>query len=209
MLRNLFNSTLSFLETAAQPGHRKGDRKQGGPRISSREMKLKVHSFPQSRQGCTKCWSQRCFGVLHPQSDEVWREASAEAAPSPFRPRGAELGLAPTELRGRCRRVGGRREGLRCGYKGAAGAAWSLHSLESSSELSAISRPERTARRREQTLAQIKPDRGQGGGRRVQPPILDLFPSSGALLDPAAASSAEPLTRCRNKKFPRAGAASF
>lgn len=41
------------------------------------------------------------------------------------------------------------REGLQCGYKGAAGAAWSLHSLESGSELGAIARPESTARRRE------------------------------------------------------------
>lgn len=31
-----------------------------------------------------------------------WRGASAEAAPSPARARGAERGLAPTEFRGRC-----------------------------------------------------------------------------------------------------------
>lgn len=90
---------------------------------------------------------------------------------------------------------------LLCGYKGAARAAWSLHSLESSSELGAITRPERTARRREQILAQIEPNRGQGGERRVQAPILDLFPSSGTLLGPAAASSAEPPTQCWNKKI--------
>lgn len=86
-------------------------------------MNLKVHPSPQSSQGCTKCWSLRCFGVLHPQSDERWREASAEAAPTPFGPRGVERGLAPTEIRGRCRRDGGEKEGFLCGYKGAAWAA--------------------------------------------------------------------------------------
>lgn len=48
------------------------------------------------------------------------------------------------------------REGLQCGYKGAAQAAWSLHSLESSSKLGAIARPERTARRREQIAAKAE-----------------------------------------------------
>lgn len=52
----------------------------------------------------------------------------------------------------------------------------------------AIARPERTAPRRELILAQIQAPRGQGGGRRVQAPFLDLFPSSGAPLDPTAAS---------------------
>lgn len=85
-------------------------------------MKLKVHPSPQSSPGCAKCWSQRCLDVLHPRSDERWREASAEATPSPFWPRGSELGLAPTELRGRCRRDG-EREGPLSGYKGVAGAA--------------------------------------------------------------------------------------
>lgn len=82
--------------------------------------------------------------------------------------------------------MGGRREGLLNCYKEAALVALSLHSLESSSEPGAIAKPARTAQRTER--AQIELHRGQGRGRRVQAPILDLFPSSGAFLDPAAAS---------------------
>lgn len=108
MLRNLFNSTL-FLENFSPTGAQEGRQEAGWSGNQQPRDEVKGSLFSPEQPGLYKVLVPALFRRLTPPE---WREASAEAAPSPSRPRGAELGLAPTELRGRCRRVGGRREGL-------------------------------------------------------------------------------------------------
>lgn len=129
--------------------------RQGGPGSRRGRGMVEGKTFSLEGPGCAKCWSQRPFCVFRPQTDERWSGASAEATPSPAVARGAERGLAPTELRGAVSlgwKGGQEGGGALWVYKGADRTVRFLHSLESSSEPGAIAKPERTARRRGRLL---------------------------------------------------------